>query len=70
MILKWPNSKVVPFISNGSINLANHLYLSRNIQLFKNFRAEILTLAIWKIDDFINSFQLYLNFIYVNRTRQ
>ena len=44
------------------------VYVSRNIQFFKIFRAKILTLAIF--DDFINSFQLYLNFIFVKRTRQ
>ena len=36
---------------------------------FKTFRAEILQifeLVIWKIDDFINSFWLYLTFSYKN----
>ena len=43
--------------------------LSR-IYNFKTFRAEILTLFLlvtWKIDDFMNSFQLYLTFNFSKR---
>ena len=59
-----------------SLNMQEHLVKSSYIQSekfnFKTFRAEIIqifALVMWKIDDIINSFWLYLTFSSVHFTK-